>query len=700
LRFKLRWRLALLGLTRLVAAIVLAMLISLLLDRWLELGVAGRVVFWMLALAGLAHIAYHDLLKPLLVPLSPVTMAQAMDHAQKLDDADHTRLAPKVAAVLELPHHLQSAHGGSEAMIREAVASNYQQVQQARLDAGFDPRVVWRSALLLVGVLLLPIVIAAVWPSVAGLWAQRWFAFSNQPWPRDTTLSVAGLEDGILRVPRGEPFELQVRVEDKEQPTQAVAYDLRGEDGTHLEGSMEAVAEGDFRQAMSPVFERGTLMIEGGDAELGPIKVEPIDRPRLASLELTATHPRNEQTLHYHFDGKQGDLSLLPGTHATLRMTASTPVQSWRVIRGELPDELRQLNAETLELDWTHQQGVRFDIELIAEDAELASFPVPISIRLQPDRPPTVSLASAGVRQRVTPQATIPLTITARDDHGLHRVTFQATFEPGQSLGTHNDSSENDEEMPQPAVRHAGEHVLFGPAQPEDELSAVGRHRFELAENDVKPGELVRLTATAQDDGYAGKQSTPSRTLVFRVVTRDELLREILLRQQTIRSDFRKATADAQAIADGLSLSPTSEETLALAGRFSNLQRRVGSLTRSLQDTATEMQLNQLVGDEAVQLMQEQILDPLTALHDQTMAEQRRYMDRLSRNDDTGELQAAIKRQNEIVSVMNQVLRQMNQWDSFIDVVNQLNEVVRLQEAVLNATRELFDQAEDDLFDD
>src|SRR3712207_7195606 len=36
--------------------------------------------------------------------------------------------------------------------------------------------------------------------------------------------------------------------------------------------------------------------------------------------------------------------------------------------------------------------------------------------------------------------------------------------------------------------------------------------------------------------------------------------------------------------------------------------------------------------------------------------------------------------QEQIVARMNEILKQMSQWDSFVDVINQLNEIIKLQE--------------------
>ena len=48
---------------------------------------------------------------------------------------------------------------------------------------------------------------------------------------------------------------------------------------------------------------------------------------------------------------------------------------------------------------------------------------------------------------------------------------------------------------------------------------------------------------------------------------------------------------------------------------------------------------------------------------------------------------------------MNQILKQMSQWDSFVDVLNQLNEIIRMQEGVKVGTDSLKSKQTEGIFD-
>ena len=48
---------------------------------------------------------------------------------------------------------------------------------------------------------------------------------------------------------------------------------------------------------------------------------------------------------------------------------------------------------------------------------------------------------------------------------------------------------------------------------------------------------------------------------------------------------------------------------------------------------------------------------------------------------------------------MTLILHQMSQWDSFVDVLNQLNEVIKLQDAAEQRTEALKKKQSDELFE-
>jgi hypothetical protein len=193
-------------------------------------------------------------------------------------------------------------------------------------------------------------------------------------------------------------------------------------------------------------------------------------------------------------------------------------------------------------------------------------------------------------------------------------------------------------------------------------------------------------------------QTGTSRTVTFRVVTPEELFREILLRQQAERARFRTSIAESEKLrADLVSLSSPDAAT-ALARQHRLTQREVGRIANALTECLTEMRLNVLGGPEAWDLMENGIIKPLRVLNDGLMSEQRDALDGLAKTVDPKKLAEAGTRQEQIIAKMNEILKQRSQWDSFVDVINQLNEIIKMQDNVKNNTEKLKEKQTEDVF--
>ena len=109
------------------------------------------------------------------------------------------------------------------------------------------------------------------------------------------------------------------------------------------------------------------------------------------------------------------------------------------------------------------------------------------------------------------------------------------------------------------------------------------------------------------------------------------------------------------------------------------------------------MQYNALGTDEAYDLMRKNVLTPLTRLTADLLDPQKEALDGL-KSEDAKSVDDVRTRQDQIVARMGEVLRQMSQWDSFIDVLNQLNEVIKTQDAAETKTKELKKKQAEDIF--
>ena len=108
-------------------AVLLAAVVSLVLDRWLRFNLPTRLGLLAIAVAAILAVIVQKLIRPLLVPLDDLDLAELLD-----------RRAPgvgqRISNVLQLPALLEDDAYASPSMVRAAVAECVQRAGRDRPD--------------------------------------------------------------------------------------------------------------------------------------------------------------------------------------------------------------------------------------------------------------------------------------------------------------------------------------------------------------------------------------------------------------------------------------------------------------------------------------------------------------------------------------------------------------------------------------
>jgi hypothetical protein len=679
-RRRVRGQMLLEGSARVLAITVGAAIATGLLDHTFRLSLAARWTLLAVALGGIVMAVWRQIVAPLRLRLDPLTLAAALDQAS---GGTGPSLTARVATLLDLPRLLHEPRPPSAAMVRLAVVHCDQALGPVDFGGRLDPR---RRRLALAAIVL-PALIALIAPAATRLWAARMFLGSNQPWPQNTYLQIAGVRDGVLVVPRAEPFVLRVSAKPGSVVPGGVTLQFAESGGGRGRVNPTAFASNDFRYDLSGIDGVVRAQVWGGDDVSAPFTIRPADRPRITELKLLTQHPTEAKPTEHSFSADDADLAFLPLTRMRLLFAASTSVEEARLSASTTrPSEadVRRIDDEHFAVEWTQHSDVRMQIELVSSDAHLESTPTVIAVGLKKDQPPRVTLSYTGVHQRVTPRARIPVTADARDDYGVAKVELDVKLERPDPADPGKLTAENSV-VP-----------LYGPVIPTTELDLEESHVLELEKRNLPVGSLLTLNAAASDNCYTGAQTTASRPVTFRVVAPEELFREILLRQQAERSRFRKRADEAAAIARLLSTPDSAAADI--ARRHRALQRETSAITAALVESVTEMKLNALATDEAYALIDKNVLSPLKSLNDDLLNPQTDLLDAIKMSDAQAVV-AAQNRQGKIIDQMQEILKQMAQWDSFVDVLNQLNEIIRIEDQAQKGTEQLRKQQAEGVFE-
>lgn len=647
---------------RLLALVLIALVTSLALDRWLRFGAGTLDVLRVALLVGLGYATWRALGGLVRERPSVLGWASLVDRGVGAG----AFLTQRFATLLQLEER-----AAQEPLARAAIDGCRADLAAYDYEGKLDRAVARQERRRLAGLVALPVVFCLVFPGTAGTWAKRWLFGSEAAWPQATHLALEGLrDDGSFVVPRGEPLELRVHAtRDSVVPAEiSLRYSAGGQSDRAV---MTRFGENDFRFSLPGLAEDGRLWIRGGDEGLGPIPLRVRDRPRVLEATLTArlTEAGFEETST--FARQDEELGYLGGTALALDARTDQPLAELRIAGGEGLDLQRSGPiGPSFALAWTHTRAASLRLEFVSSATGLASHPWSLAIALREDRAPRVTLARDGVRDRVTPEARVPARIVAQDDYGVAGISLALT--PG-GFGL------SEGEPLWSRVLFDGEGELQDSVELEESVS--------LAELGLEVGQVVQLVASVTDASHLGAQETRSRPVVLRIVDPGQLMAEISARLQLARARLRKGWEEARELEDELQRGEPVANVAEMLRKHRVIDRTVWQTRRVLDDSLRELTLNALISEQAETLLRQRAMEPMQYLAEDWMRDQRTDLERRIAGEDISAA-ALLRTQSLIVEDMQRVLDGMAQWDSFVDVVNHLNEIIRLEEEVRGATRD------------
>jgi hypothetical protein len=384
-------------------------------------------------------------------------------------------------------------------------------------------------------------------------------------------------------------------------------------------------------------------------------------------------------------------LVFLPDTEVELTLIGSEPLSDARLkIQSGNTPALRRISDRAFATNWTLREATTLEISLRSGRTGLDSRPAFLSIGLLRDREPRVTLRAVGVGGHVTPVATIPLTVAATDDFGLAAIRIQ--LDRSTIVG--------DKDKPETKTKRETVKVPLAAEGGRLLLDHQARHEVMLQADPPPPGTVLRFVGEADDRCARGTQTGRSTPLQLQVVSPDELFYEILLRQRAERAKFLAALELVEKQTPVLAGRPSSEDFLRVMRAEHSASRQLDQIGGRIADTLQEMKLNQVGSPKSHRLLQQGIIEPMKALNAGQLNELRGMLQSLAGGTSAGASEEAARRlHSQVVAKMKDILDQMSQWESFVDVVNQVAEVIRMQQQILQATEKARETRTQEVFD-
>jgi hypothetical protein len=419
---------------------------------------------------------------------------------------------------------------------------------------------------------------------------------------------VREFHDGRLKHPRGVDLVLLAEAPEGTKVPSSVElnYALDG-GGT---GRMEMVKshEREFRHTISALLDSLSLWVAGGDyVSRTPLRVEVVDAPRLDQVTLDCDYPdytgldRDSQgAVARHTVEVQGSQVALPmETTFVFHARANKPLVGLRIesetrrinlfrdratiaVRfpsGDVGPEQQlpapasgsYLSADGLQaaipflmtakaapkktegpssagqppksakdvaslgrLPIAIPPDCRMRIELEDVDGITSVEPIRVLINGIPDQPPVVQTELRGIGTSVTRKATIPVAGKITDDYGIAKAEFQFRVDKDKDWRI-SPFRRSPTGTPKEYSLHREE--------------SDNTERFEVLPLELKNGQRLTLSVFAQDgDILNGPHSTRSEEYVFQIVSDEELLSLLYVKEVNLRERFEKIIAELEGV--------------------------------------------------------------------------------------------------------------------------------------------------------
>ncbi|MFM1905114.1 MAG: hypothetical protein RLZZ440_3014 [Planctomycetota bacterium] len=520
-------------------------------------------------------------------------------------------------------------------------------------------------------------------PDLAETWARRLVLLEDVPWPRRVEFEAEGFRSGVRKVARGSDVDVVVRARAKGHMPESVTLRVGGAEGWRslrmgTRGGGDAAGQ-TFGHVLERVMVDTPLEVRGGDGRLRDLRLEVVEPPAIADLEVRLRLPAY---LGGH-ERRPPPLRVIPvpmGSEVEVEFRATKPLQTATVI-GRFAD-LSGGQPERVLADFGPDAAgeprtsltVRLPalladaaVEVTGADADGIAIREPFTLLLSavPDTPPEVTIRLADASTAVTPAARLRLVGSITDDHGV------------AAAGVRLVSGDTDTFEPLP---------LAGGAAAVIELPAEAPAVVPLEPLGLAAGDRLEVTVTATDScGLdTGPNTGRSDTWPLEVVTPDALramleAREILLRRryEAAIEDLSQTRRGLPAVADRAANPRLAEAAARAAGE----SREIAAAFRAIRD---ELDLNALLTTEMETRLVTQVADPVAALAHADLAEIETAArvapaDDLPPTDLAGCCDLALER-------MRAILARMLELESYNEVVEKLRSMIDLQESLRRET--------------
>lgn len=713
--------------------------VDFMLDYFLHMDRAQRAILAGLLIAGLGYAIYRLLWLPISTRTSDDALILAVE--RKMGQSHN----PLINTLQFAREAHPDQRGYSPAMADQVIRSGLASANQLDFSQAMDHRRLeqgrWLLRLGLAGLMMALLLIAGT--QTGRLWFGRNVLLADQPWPTRTRLTVKGVENGVLVVPRGEDHRLEVAIDPQcANPDVEVYVDfLSRATGARQKlrpGSDDPLLTSTTLRSVNSEFQ---FRVSGGDFVSDPIQIRLVQPPGFETLKLTVTPPAYSGLEPQALALSAENYKLLLGSELAIEAKSDKANSTLALLstenRWEIPADNEGWFRFQLSGDALRSGRYRFDLQ--DESGISGGRPVEFSLDVLSDKPPQVRAKPFGVSNMIVPRARLPISIAVEDefaivgawgqlgwraegvatagDHRQDIAAFADQWGKAELSGSHVFDLET---LDIPSGMTLSVQVQARDNQPEKVADAASGETNEGETNAGTTDPGGRDTVSTAQNSDADSEKSPaigsSKTMVFRVVNEAELRADLLRREMEQTKAFERLISQQAAVLTELKAlqasqpqsSETSDSFLArqnqMATKSVRNQFQVGTLLVQIADRfqgfLDEVRNNRLddasenidSGQSLSRRIEEQIIQPLGEIDRELLPSINRSMEVVSRSVGDASMSTHI---DTVVPEIEEALRQLNAVLDAMQRTQNFQEIVNSVIAIKNDEQRLKKQAEE-----
>lgn len=549
----------------------------------------------------------------------------------------------------------------------------------------------------------------------------------DQPWPRRNSLEFTL---SPRRVAAGADFEVELVDRNGRLPrTVEIHFWSEGDEPNEIKTKEMKFSDGRMVHREENVRRSFRFRATGGDDDtMDWIPVEVIEPPQVELLEMRL-HPPAYTGWPVEPSGE--NIHAIEGTVVAARGRLSKPAAALE-LKTDGPETTAavpvELSADGLtfrirhdsEPAWTIQQSGTYWFEATDREGLRSRGDRRWNIRAVEDMPPTVSLEKPGSNTFVTSDAIVPITAFVKDDLAIHAIVLRFN---------RNDATRPDQQRVEETIE-AYRGPDNAPRVPESGLRSEGERgenrEFEYAWDlsaleGLEPGQWIEFSLVASDYKPQESQSVPRRLTIISV---DELEDRIAARQSYILGQLaevlrvqRDTRSQTKSLEIGLELAKRLDKKDVNQLESAELnQRQVGRMLSDPNDgvqTQIEALLHELASNrvdnpevrrrmtellEAVEqisrdhvpLIQRELTEARKIARAQLPPAGKTNQPSEGKADDAlaGSLGRAGSAQDEVISILERLLGELTEWDSYRRFAREISRIRQNQGEILQETEQ------------